>query len=117
MEGDRVAHRHVAGDLISIHALRVEGDVFSGDKDQRFVISIHALRVEGDARLYRGILISRISIHALRVEGDAQVIVVETPRVISIHALRVEGDKKGENKKCCTAAFLSTPSGWRATNP
>ena len=40
--------------MISIHALRVEGDlnVFSGDKNQRFVISIHALRVEGDSHSY-----------------------------------------------------------------
>ena len=44
----RFHQRRFHGQLISIHALRVEGDVLSGDEDQRFVISIHALRVEGD---------------------------------------------------------------------
>ena len=34
--------------VISIHALRVEGDVFTHIKDIKFFISIHALRVEGD---------------------------------------------------------------------
>ena len=33
-------------------------------------ISIHALRVEGDLFEQREILVLRISIHALRVEGD-----------------------------------------------
>ena len=34
------------------------------------VISIHALRVEGDAQIIRVLDIKDISIHALRVEGD-----------------------------------------------
>ena len=39
--------------LISIHALRVEGDCSSrGSQGRRGRISIHALRVEGDKRLY-----------------------------------------------------------------
>ena len=103
-------------DLLSNHALRVEGDL------QRPVflrshagISIHALRVEGDVfnhRLREG---ENISIHALRVEGDIQRAQADRnfvyfyPRPpgggrqatnqpkeliyrISIHALRVEGD-------------------------
>ena len=57
-------------------------------------ISIHALRVEGDVLLdYVYILTHVISIHALRVEGDA---IDQRHRIIkcfiSIHALRVEGD-------------------------
>ena len=37
----------------------------------RIIISIHALRVEGDIeRFYRRFLAHSISIHALRVEGD-----------------------------------------------
>ena len=40
---------------ISIHALRVEGDILSPCKIPcRTSISIHALRVEGDADLLRG---------------------------------------------------------------
>ena len=59
---------------------------------------------------------SRISIHALRVEGDA---LQPWPPVlgdISIHALRVEGDPTPDVvQQILSAAFLSTPSGWRAT--
>ncbi len=102
--------------VISIHALRVEGDglhISSNEKPFGFLstpsgwratelsvvpdlpdfISIHALRVEGDFRDPREWLFQAlISIHALRVEGDA---IVRSPIPdfpISIHALRVEGD-------------------------
>ena len=79
-------------------------------------VSIHALRVEGDLDLYQGAgtetdfnprppcggrlarvakakeLID-ISIHALRVEGDRQELARSTGTTLfSIHALRVEGD-------------------------
>ena len=57
--------------VISIHALRVEGDDSIDSAGETASISIHALRVEGDvlgARRNFGIL--EISIHALRVEGD-----------------------------------------------
>ena len=79
--------------IISIHALRVEGDLddvlvvcareafLSTPSGWRAtvlgfvgiaaaVISIHALRVEGDLVDARGLRIISISIHALRVEGD-----------------------------------------------
>ena len=58
------------------------------------MISIHALRVEGDADI--SVSASRISHFYPRPPGGgrlAQVVVVEAPRVISIHALRVEGDR------------------------
>ena len=58
------------------------------------MISIHALRAEGDGwpepvcKHYRC-----ISIHALRAEGDSQNHLRDcTRRFISIHALRAEGD-------------------------
>ena len=35
---------------ISIHALRVEGDLTDTAQDAMLVISIHALRVEGDSK-------------------------------------------------------------------
>ena len=83
--------------LISIHALRVEGDatVFRINKGRLeflstpsgwratyecydykacFKISIHALRVEGDIRHTRSCSHLQISIHALRVEGDVCVL-------------------------------------------
>ena len=71
------------------------GRLVSGVYPQRlFEISIHALRVEGDCCREYGIYVSGISIHALRVEGD------RCPKVPA---------------HLC-AAFLSTPSGWRATH-
>ena len=81
-------------DIISIHALREEGD-HRGDAKApgRKGISIHALREEGDARVPRAIFSASISIHALREEGD--LLEDDSVRVsgISIHALREEGDK------------------------
>ena len=88
------------GVVISIHALREEGDdVLSHCPLADLAISIHALREEGDllAQICKHRII--ISIHALREEGDliqhgqdlAQLI-------ISIHALREEGDSKNRDK-------------------
>ena len=82
------------------------------------LISIHALRVEGDAELpVMPDLSDFISIHALRVEGDAEMPAAEPFRHgISIHALRVEGDESKHYKGRARYRFLSTPSGWRATS-
>ena len=57
---------------ISIHALRVEGDIGTGLLEQHsYEISIHALRVEGDRKNPQNLAYTYyISIHALRVEGD-----------------------------------------------
>ena len=38
-----------------------------------------------------------------------------TSTTISIHALRVEGDRRGRQAIPALSRFLSTPSGWRAT--
>ena len=102
---------------ISIHALRVEGDIFSGDKNQRFVISIHALRVEGD-RTFRAARDPRtpISIHALRVEGDDFMSV--KARGQSHFYPRPPGGGRPLTMMLgfqLLDIFLSTPSGWRAT--
>ena len=101
---------------ISIHALRVEGDLIAFQVFSTFFIflstpsgwratyrmrnlsawsyiSIHALRVEGDhTELLDGCLNWIISIHALRVEGDTNMSYCIRIDQISIHALRVEGD-------------------------
>ena len=104
----------------------------------KFIISIHALRVEGDKIPVRPRGLRRISIHALRVEGDDFAAVCLLKLIdISIHALRVEGDgfpaklvhplryfyprPPGGGRLMSLPArlkgglFLSTPSGWRAT--
>ncbi len=103
-------------------------------------ISIHALRVEGDLRVQPGRARSAqhfyprppgggrrpkctknrtrhcISIHALRVEGDdAELRIALSTSAISIHALRVEGDQPPKLLPRKWKKFLSTPSGWRAT--
>ena len=58
--------------LISIHALRVEGDrIVTLVNIESIEISIHALRVEGDIFSRACTRVVKISIHALRVEGDA----------------------------------------------
>ena len=105
--------------MISIHALRGEGDVLVGEfACQKFVISIHALRGEGDAvtrshlatqQLFQSTpsvgratitdlfcyRIIVISIHALRGEGDHRELDGQLrDKDISIHALRGEGDPK-----------------------
>ena len=57
--------------IISIHSLRMEGDVLVNIWSRRFEISIHSLRMEGDCHLMHHIITSEcISIHSLRMEGD-----------------------------------------------
>ena len=83
-----------AQEVISIHALRVEGDLVHAVAvcQDPIYISIHALRVEGDARRDFPRVELFISIHALRVEGDSLAASAIHLSRISIHALRVEGD-------------------------
>ena len=107
-------------------------------RDVGAVISIHALREEGDRSGSLYLTASRISIHALREEGDrsswstANSLVYFYPRpprggrlvcavadlqgfVISIHALREEGDQSVGYQLYNRGQFLSTPSARRAT--
>ena len=124
--------------IISIHALRGEGDQTDRAAQLTSSISIHALRGEGDYIRRICCSQSRISIHALRGEGDnitlaqlcAEYKFQSTPSVgratgrrriarasdtISIHALRVEGDRLSTGSTELVATFQSTPSVWRAT--
>ena len=99
---------------ISIHSLRMEGDVkivpnsvavenFNplppyGGRLVRSVppnvrkISIHSLRMEGDALDVQLANTIVISIHSLRMEGDVKAGVLVVDFLISIHSLRMEGD-------------------------
>ena len=65
-----------------------------GYRFPNIIISIHALRGEGDVEQlgFSGV-VTDISIHALRGEGDEQGEEGSTPPMISIHALRGEGDE------------------------
>ena len=80
------------------------------------IISIHALREEGDQGWHHDHHGQQISIHALREEGDSGLF-MEAVRIIkiSIHALREEGDGFSQASTCRSKSFLSTPSARRAT--
>ena len=101
--------------LISIHALREEGDDVQSYDRSTELISIHALREEGDFWMLSYCCCKTISIHALREEGDHPAGILPDSRAdfyprpprggrqrdvlgtfatpgISIHALREEGD-------------------------
>ena len=82
----------------------------------REIISIHALREEGDRHRAPCSGILPISIHALREEGDLGAAEVSLIHDISIHALREEGDGVGTFLRRGMVAFLSTPSARRATS-
>ena len=127
-------------DVISIHALREEGDrqpLRGGTPPQRFLSTPSARRATTQA-LARDQRRFDISIHALREEGDysltgtalsASDFYPRPPRGgrrisyrrdaatmrISIHALREEGDRLNRNSENRFAEFLSTPSARRAT--
>ena len=79
-------------------------------------ISIHALRVEGDVYTCPLLMCNHtISIHALRVEGDYKHFFNRFAEVkISIHALRVEGDNRlNERQKACKNFYPRPPGGGR----
>ena len=80
------------------------------------IISIHALREEGDTLTLKARLLKIISIHALREEGDLAKFDEKTGDFeISIHALREEGDAQQRTSRLLVTKFLSTPSARRAT--
>ncbi len=80
------------------------------------MISIHALREEGDTLAeLQNIMMRAISIHALREEGDPVFPQNSVGCEISIHALREEGDKLRSATLSSLSLFLSTPSARRAT--
>ena len=124
--------------VISIHALREEGDAAVNDLLQRHNISIHALREEGDpfrhrservkedfyprpprggrhqttltAEMYRKFLSTPSARRATRARPSR-----ENRPEISIHALREEGDPFSAVRFWLQKVFLSTPSARRAT--
>ena len=131
--------RNANREIISIHALREEGDraglpESAGRKDfyprpprggrrQAVLrrmrppdISIHALREEGDARKsWRRT--TRSYFYPRPPRGGRRAGISKPPmlQTISIHALREEGDADGCSAECAVLVFLSTPSARRAT--
>ena len=125
--------------LISIHALREEGDgVLLYNNWDLVKISIHALREEGDLDIFifdAGIIVflstpsARRATQVTRLQAFQAVflstpsarrateylIIGDMPLSISIHALREEGDTEALVPVPLPALFLSTPSARRAT--
>ena len=78
--------------------------------ERKEVISIHALRGEGDDKFLHEQGSAIISIHALRGEGDVSTRKSSASlRIISIHALRGEGDVAGLSSLGLTADFNPRP--------
>ena len=106
-----------ASSVISIHALREEGDPTSiSGPTLHQVISIHALREEGDRNSYMFTRFLRDFYprppRGGRPEGVTREYFVH---IISIHALREEGDMRTVYRVQTAQTFLSTPSARRAT--
>ena len=124
---------------ISIHSLRMEGDIslfFSISGSNYFnPLPPHGGRRLGTKTYIRSV---GISIHSLRMEGDVQITINFQFLNISIHSLRMEGDLSGYRRKISEfhfnplpphggrlpeiqcditldAEFQSTPSAWRET--
>ena len=95
--------------MISIHALREEGDQVVCCLSLSSIISIHALREEGDTFIHHEKRAASISIHALREEGDAAVKGTVLDLIISIHALREEGDRLRSSNALYFANFYPRP--------
>ena len=84
---------------------------------QIWSISIHALRVEGDLAAYLAMNSNQIiSIHALRVEGDVNTRCFHLVKVNYFYP-RPPGGGRHIRRAVSFGVkrFLSTPSGWRAT--
>ena len=105
-------------DLISIHALRVEGDeslCFKLRRGGRFLSTPSGWR----ATLIRSAIYFTlsISIHALRVEGD--LCYPSSTRAYRDLVLSTPSGWRATTTPCHACfqlpVFLSTPSGWRAT--
>ena len=103
--------------IISIHALRGEGDHSVVAISTMWVkISIHALRGEGDLHKRNGSsAVFCISIHALRGEGDLALLAAETKCVNFNPRPPWGGRRKSHLGKDEIEEFQSTPSVGRAT--
>ena len=93
MEGDLVLPPgHKQRELISIHSLRMEGDLYPYGYSDASDISIHSLRMEGDTaypdQTNQGYNFNPLPPHGGRPEPNLKLVTVP----ISIHSLRMEGD-------------------------
>ena len=103
--------------VISIHALREEGDVQQTEQpkpEEKFLSTPSARRA---TRCALPVLCSSADFYPRPPRGGrrlVQSVTIPSP-IISIHALREEGDMLATTKARSTSKFLSTPSARRAT--
>ena len=103
---------------ISIHALRVEGDgQWDANVEQLQRISIHALRVEGDIHTGRAKAPGHINFYPRPPGGGRQAPQQTSDQALQDFYPRPPGGGRLFPPSCKRRlkAFLSTPSGWRAT--
>ena len=103
--------------MISIHALREEGDVrviLLWTSTPRFLSTPSARRATSYRRRGRGVI---HDFYPRPPRGGRRLhhVLRNVPQDISIHALREEGDKSTSFSSCSSLEFLSTPSARRAT--
>ena len=96
--------------VISIHSLRVEGDLVLRDDGAKYDISIHSLRVEGDfsprqVQQCRKTFQSTPSVWRETLPKKA----IPKEIAISIHSLRVEGDILYDQKQRKISYFNPLP--------
>ena len=123
---------------ISIHSLRMEGDILIFPSVSRQIISIHSLRMEGDSDVGKiipntiifqstpsawretdacqfGKWAHSISIHSLRMEGD-RIISFTFDLISHFNPLPPHGGRHIYSRYgLFCAEFQSTPSAWRET--
>ena len=105
-------------ETISIHTLRMEGDLAAGITTREDIISIHTLRMEGDIVVIPLCpAIGFISIHTLRMEGDHIVYIKNPSESIFQSTPSAWRVTLATQVAPGTAQFQSTPSAWRVTAP
>ena len=118
MEGDDPLRRYRSESAhISIHALRVEGDVRRRKTVEAVKISIHALRVEGDTGTYSYTL-APTDFYPRPPGGGRPKCIRKKQRMRGDFYPRPPGGGRLHKQafpQYFACAFLSTPSGWRAT--
>ena len=97
-----IAQPDAAQCVISIHALREEGDPPIRSPTHQMVLFLSTPSARRATGVTFGLtLYNTISIHALREEGDRELRLARVDIIISIHALREEGDSKNREKILC----------------
>ena len=104
---------------ISIHSLRMEGDIVDSLLPLQNRISIHSLRMEGDSDAMENSDNGAYNFNPLPPHGGRRYThsnIIYT-NYISIHSLRMEGDNSDNGAYKTIMSFQSTPSAWRETYP